>query len=56
MKIEIYQIPVLLVGVYHLYLYAKRKDSTEIVYKKAAPLNLMVGLLGILLFVFFIFN
>jgi hypothetical protein len=56
MKIEPYMFPVLIVGVYNLYLFLKRRNSKEPVYRRSSPLNLMLAVLGIFLFIFFIFN
>ncbi len=56
MKIEPYMLLTLAVGLYNLYLFFKRRTSEKIEYKISTPMNLMLAVLGIFLFIFFIFN
>jgi ACR3 family arsenite efflux pump ArsB len=56
MKIELYMIVPLLVGLYSLRRYLTVRKRKDEVYKIAAPVFLMISLMGFFLFLFFIFN
>jgi len=56
MKIEFYMLIPLLVSIYSLRLFLTRRKSTEPVHKISTPIDLMLSILGIAVFLFMIFN
>jgi len=55
MKIEIYMLLPFIAGVYSFYMYLKIRKSKHIVHKIYTPIFIMLSILGIFLFIFFIF-